>query len=118
MLDKLSIEIREATTRYMQITCKDKATGQDFDLTGYDVQTWISFDSNQRYVPTVIVGSLASYEIPAEMSLGTRRGVAETRIFKDGDVFEVLSVNITVDKAERPDLEHHAPELGGTENET
>lgn len=119
MLDELSIEIREATTRYMQITCKDKATKQAFDLTGYDVQTWISFGSNQRYVPTVVVGSLVSYEIPAEMSLGTRRGVAETRIFKDGDVFEVLRVNITVYNAVRPDLEHHAPdELGGTENET
>lgn len=118
MLAEISLEIREATTRYMNITCKDKQTGQDFDLSGYDVQTWIAFGEAERYVPTVAAGSLVSYEIPAELSLGARRGVAETRIFKDGDVFEVLRANITVYKAERPDLEHHAPELGGTENET
>lgn len=40
------------------------------------------------------------------MSLGAKRGVAETRIFQNGgdDVFEVLRVNITVFKADRPDL--------------
>lgn len=108
MLDELSIEIREATTRYMQITCKDREAGQNFDLSGYDVQTWIRFGAKKKYVPTVVVDSLVSYEIPAEMSLNARNGIAETRIFKDGDVFEVLRVNITVQKAERPDLEHHS----------
>ena len=78
---------------------------------GYDIQTWIAFGTNKRYVPTVVAGNLVSYEIPADMSLNTRRGVAETRIFKDGGVFEVLRVNITVYKAEKPDLEHHAPDV-------
>lgn len=110
MLAEYALELREATTRYMQIPCKDKETGQDFDLMGYDIQTWIAFGTNKRYVPTVVAGNLVSYKIPADMSLNTRRGVAETRIFKDGDVFEVLRVNITVYKAEKPDLEHHAPD--------
>lgn len=114
MLAEYALEIREATTRYMQITCKDRETGQDFDLTGYDVQTWIAFGANKRYVPTVVAGNLVSYEIPADMSLNARRGVAETRIFKDGDVFEVLRVNITVYKAEKPDLTHHVPEGGNS----
>lgn len=111
MLAEYSLEIREATTRYMQITCKDKLTGQNFDLTGYSVQTWISFGAEKAYVPTVVVGNMVSYEIPAGMSLNTRRGVAETRIFKDGDddVFEILRVNITVHKADKPDLVVHVP---------
>ena len=112
MLAEYSLELREATTRYMQITCKDKLTGQDFDLTGYSVQTWISFGAQKAYVPTVIVGSMVSYEIPAAMSLNSRRGVAETRIFRnsDDDVFEVLRVNITVHKADKPDLVVHVPD--------
>ena len=109
MLAEYSLELREATTRYMQITCKDKLTGQNFDLTDYDIQTWIAFGGQKRYVPTVKAGSLVSYKIPAEMSLNARTGVAETRIFKDGDVFEVLRVGISVYRAAKPDLEHHAP---------
>ena len=111
MLAEYSLELREATTRFMQITCKDKNTGQNFDLTDYSVQTWISFGTQKAYVPTVIVGSMVSYESPAAMSLNERRGVAETRIFKDGDddVFEVLRVNITVHKADKPDLVAHIP---------
>ena len=70
---------------------------------------WIAFGEQKRYVPTVKAGSLVSYKIPAEMSLNARTGVAETRIFKDGDVFEVLRVGISVYKAAKPDLEHHAP---------
>lgn len=42
--------------------------------------------------------------------LNARCGVAETRIFKNGDVFEVLRANITVYKAEKPDL---IPNEGG-----
>ena len=110
MLAEYALELREATTRYMQIICKDKQTGQDFDLTGYDVQTWIAFGANKRYVPTVVASNLVSYTIPADMSLDAWQGVAETRIFKDGDVFEVLRVKITVYKADKPDLEHHAPD--------
>lgn len=111
MLTEYTLELREATTRYMQITCKDKETGQNFDLTGYSIQTWIAFGENKRYVPTVTVDSTISYEIPADMSLNTNYGVAETRIFKGGDVFEVLRVNIKVHKANKPDLEYHAPNV-------
>ena len=110
MLAEYGIEIREATTRYMQITCKDKTTGQDFDLTGYDIQTWVSFGENERYVPMVVAGNFLSYEIPADMSLNAKRGVAETRIFQGDDVFEVLRVNITVYKAGKPDLTPNAPD--------
>lgn len=107
MLAELSIEMREATTRYMNITCKDPTTGEAFDFTGYDVQTWVAFGTEQRYVENIIINNIVSYKIPATMSLGARTGVAETRIFKDGDVFEVLRANITVHKARKPDTEFH-----------
>lgn len=110
MLTEFAIELREATTRYVQITCKDRMTGEPFDLAGYDVQTWVSIGANKDYVPNAVVENIINYKIPAEMSLGARRGVAETRIFKNGDVFEVLRANITVYKAEKPDL---IPNEGG-----
>lgn len=110
MLTEFNVEIREATTRYIQITCKDRSTGQAFDLTGYNVQTWVSFGANRAYVPNAVVENIINYKIPADMSLGARRGTAETRIFKNGDVFEVLRANITVYKAEKPDL---IPNEGG-----
>lgn len=96
--------IREATTRYVNITCKNKATGEAFDFDGFVVQTYLAFGEQTRYVPTTIVSNLVSYKIPAEISLGVWRGTAETRIFKDGDVFEVLRINVTVQKAEKPDI--------------
>lgn len=97
--------IREATTRYVSITCKNKATGEAFDFDGFTVQTHLAFGEQTRYVPSTVVGNLVSYKIPAEISLGVWRGTAETRIFKDGDVFEVLRINVTVQKAEKPDIE-------------
>lgn len=96
--------IREATTRYVNITCKNKATGEAFDFGGFAVQTHLAFGEQTRYVPTTVVGNLVSYKIPAGISLGVWRGTAETRIFKDGDVFEVLRINVTVQKAEKPDI--------------
>lgn len=110
MLTDFAIELREATTRYIQITCKDRQTGQAFDLAGYDVQTWVSFGANKDYVPNTVVSNVINYKIPAAMSLGAKRGVAETRIFKNGDVFEVLRANIAVYKADKPDL---IPNEGG-----
>ena len=105
MLEELNIEIREATTRYVEITCKNQETGEDFDFEGYTVQTWVGFGPKKQYVENTIVENIVSYCIPAALSLGARDGVAETRIFKDGDVFEVLRVNITVHKAGKPDTE-------------
>lgn len=99
-----TIEIREATTRIEEITCKDKNTGDPFDFTGYTVRTWISFGDEGVYVPTTIVNNVLSYEIPAAASLGAKRGVAETRIFKGDRVYEVLRMDIRVAKAEKPDL--------------
>ena len=101
---EMNMEIREGTTRYVNITCKSKETGLAFDFTGYTVQTHLAFGSHKQYVNTVIVDNLVSYKIPAEVSLGTFIGVAETRIFKDGNVFEVLRINVTVKKAEQPDI--------------
>lgn len=115
MSDSLSIWIKEATAHYMNITCKSKKTGQDFDLDGYDVQTWISFGEGDVYLPNTIIGPLVSYRIPPELTLGKRSGAAETRIFKGGDVFEVLRVNISVSRAGKPDLEPHAPTGSGEE---
>lgn len=102
-IKEMSLTIREATTRYINITCKSAETGQAFDFDGYTVQTFLSFRDNQQYVSTAIVDNLLSYKIPAEISVGARNGVAETRIFKNSDVFEVLRINITVKKAEKPD---------------
>lgn len=96
--------IREATKRYVSITCKNKATGEAFDFGGFAVQTHLAFGTKKQYVPTAIVDNLVSYKIPAAISLGTRSGTAETRIFKDGDVYEVLRINVTVQKAEQPDI--------------
>ena len=99
-----NMEIREATTRYVDIACKDKATGNDFDFTGYTVQTFLKFGSQRQYIETIIIGSTVSYKIPASISKGAKSGIAETRIFKDGDVYEVLRINIKVAKAEKPDI--------------
>lgn len=106
MLAELSIEMREATTRYMNITCKDPVTGGAFDFSGYDVQTWVSFGVKQAYVANTIVENMVSYKIPAEMSKNEKHGIAETRIFRNGDVFEVLRVNIAIYKAGKPDTEY------------
>lgn len=102
-ISEMNLEIREATTRYINITCKSKETGEDFDFTDYTVQTHLHFGVRREYVNTVIVGNMVSYKIPASVSLGTRSGVAETRIFKDDDVYEVLRINIAVAKADKPD---------------
>ena len=103
-IEEMELTIREATTRYMNITCRDKTTGEAFDFTDYVVQTYLAFGKNEQYVNTTVVENILSYKIPAEISLGTRNGVAETRIFKDGDVYEVLRVNINIVKAKKPDL--------------
>ena len=103
-ISEYELEIREATTRYINITCKSKETGYDFDFTGYTVQTRLHFGTRKEYVNSTIINNIVSYKIPAAISLGTRSGIAETRIFKDGDVYEVLRINVTVRKADKPDL--------------
>lgn len=103
-VEKMSITIKEATTRYVNITCKNRGTGEPFDFTGYTVQTHLRFGDDQRYLNTAIVENLLSYKIPADASLGKQDGIAETRIFKNGDVFEVLRIDIKVSKADKPDL--------------
>ena len=113
-IKEMHIEMREATTRYMNILCKTEA-GEPFDFTDYDVQTWVAFGANEIYVPNTIVENLLSYRIPPEVSLARRSGVAETRIFKAGDVFEVLRVVISVNSAGKPDLEPHEPTGAETE---
>ena len=100
-----NICIREATTRYINITCMSKETGEAFNFDGYTVQTHLAFGANKQYVPTAILGNIVSYKIPAAISVGSKNGTAETRIFKDGDVYEILRINVTVQKAEKPDLE-------------
>lgn len=100
-----SLELREATTRYINITCKSMETGEPFDFDGFTVQTHLRFGERRQYVPTTIVENVVSYKIPAEASLGARTGIAETRIFKNGDVFEVYRFNIAVKRADRPDTE-------------
>lgn len=104
-----TIELVEGTTRYEELTCKDQ-DGNDFDFTGYDVRTWLSFGGGM-YVPTVVAGNIVSYEIPAAASVGCGKAKAETRIFKDGKVYEILRLNIRIIPAEKPDLE--PVELGG-----
>ena len=99
----MSLAMREATTRYINITCKSAETGLDFDFDGYTVQTYLSFGPRGQYAESIIVGNMVSYKIPAEISRGTRSGVAETRIFKNGNVFEVLRILIAVEKANKPD---------------
>lgn len=104
-VSEMKLEIREATTRYINITCKSKETDDPFDFDGFTVQTVLSFNGTKQYVNTATIENIVSYKIPAEASLGATHGVAETRIFKDGDVFEVLRININVKKAEKPDIE-------------
>ena len=103
-ISEMDLEIREATTRYINVTCKSRETGADFDFTDYTVQTHLHFGNKKEYVTTTIVGNMVNYKIPAEVSLGARNGIAETRIFKDGDVYEVLRINVKVMKADKPDL--------------
>ncbi len=103
-MSEMSLVIREATTRNINITCKSKETGEDFNFNGYTAQTYLTFGAKNRYVTTDINGNIVSYKIPADISRGMTSGVAETRVFKDGDVYEVLHINITVIKAEKPDI--------------
>lgn len=110
MLAGKNIEIREGTTRYVNISCRDRSTGAAFDFTGYDVQTWVGFGGRSQYVPTAVDASVVRFKIPADLSVGAKNGTAETRIFKNGDVFEVLQMSIIVYKAKKPDMEWHAPD--------
>ena len=103
-IKEMALTIREATTRYINITCKSKETGKAFDFDGYTVQTHLRFGPKKQYINTVIVDNLVSYKIPADISLGAKNGIAETRIYKNGDVYEVLRINITVQKADKPDI--------------
>lgn len=103
-ITNMNLEIREATTRYINITCKSKETGEAFDFTDFVAQTYLDFKENKSYVPTTIVGNVVSYKIPADISLGAKSGIAETRIFKNGDVYEVLRIDIKVVKADKPDI--------------
>ena len=103
-ISNMNLEIREATTRYINITCKSKQTGEDFDFTDFTAQTYIDFKTDADYVPTTIAGNIVSYKIPAALSLGAKSGIAETRIFKNGDVYEVLRIDIKVYKANKPDI--------------
>ena len=104
-IKEMDLCIREATTRYINITCKSRETSEAFDFSGFTVQTHLTFGARKQYVENIIVDNLVSYKIPAEISLGARSGTAETRIFKDGDVYEVLRINIAVQKAVKPDTE-------------
>ena len=104
-ITEMNLVMREATTRYINITCNNKQTGEPFDFDGYTVQTHLSFGSKRQYVATTVIENLVSYKIPADISYGARNGIAETRIFKNDDVFEVLRINIAVFKADQPDLE-------------
>lgn len=104
-ITEYSLEMREATTRYINITCKSKETGEPFDFDGFTVQTFLDFGNRRQYVQSTVIENMVSYKIPAEASLGARSGIAETRIFKNGDVYEVLRINITVKKADKPDTE-------------
>lgn len=101
-IEYINIAMVEGTTRFVEVTCKDQS-GDPFDLSGYEIRTWISFDNS--YLPTVVVENIVSYEIPASLSVGKRSGIAETRIFKDGRVFEVIRVKIAVVDAKKPDIE-------------
>lgn len=103
-ITEYKMTIREGTTRYVSITCRSKDTGQAFDFDGYEIRTHLSFGVDRRYVQTVVEDNLVSYKIPADISLRQKFGVAETRIFKNGDVFEVLRINIAVAKADKPDI--------------
>ncbi len=96
------IELVEGTTRYEQIACKDQ-DGNDFDFAGYDVRTWLSFGSG-IYVPTTVIGNVLSYEVPASASVGVKTAYAETRIFKNGKVFEVIRLKFNVVASKKPDL--------------
>lgn len=104
-------KIREGTTRYVQITCKDDE-GQNFDFTGFTVQSFAKFGSNTTYLNTTIVDNIVSYEIPASISVGQSYGCVETRIFKDGDddVFDVYEVRVPVLPSIKPDLTYHGEE--------
>lgn len=101
---EFSISLREGTTRYISITCKNKSTGDSFNFDGYTVRTHLSFGKNKCYVPTTIIGNIVNYKIPANISVGEISGVAETRIFKNDDVFEVLRINVSIAKATKPDV--------------
>ena len=101
MLEK-NIKLVEGTTRFEEITCKDQE-GSAFDFNGYEVRTWMSF-AGGMYVPTVIAGNLVSFEIPAAASVGTKRARIETRIFKNGKVFEIIRFNVSIIPSEQPDL--------------
>ena len=98
------IELVEGTTRFVQITCLDQDNVTPFDFDGYDVRTWLSLDGGM-YVPTVLAGNIVSYEIPAAASVGEESATAETRIFKDAKVFEIIHVDISIVKADKADLE-------------
>lgn len=106
MVEVGSIKIREGTTRYMQITCKND-NDEPFDFSDFDVQSFARFGRTEVYLPTIVVENILSYEIPAYISVGAVNGVVETRIFKHGDddVFDVYEVKVSITPSVKPDLE-------------
>jgi hypothetical protein len=87
----------------VEIVCRAQDCGA-FDLSGYAVQTYLGLGDG-RYLPTEGRQNLLTYKIPAEATVGQRSGTVETRIFgENGDVFEVITLEIEVIPALKPDI--------------
>ena len=100
MLTPMEISYREGTTRYVQINCKDQE-GQDFNFDGYEAQTYLRM-GKEMYLPTVKVGNVLSFKIPAEVSVGQLSGRSETRIFKGDDVASVIEIKYDIVPSPKP----------------
>ena len=103
MLTPTEIRFREGTTRYVQITCKDQ-DGADFDLDGYEAQTYLHM-GREMYLPTAKVGNMLSFKIPADVSVGQIFGRSETRIFKGDDVASVIEIKYDIVPSPKPNTQ-------------
>lgn len=103
----------EATTRKEIFECVNEKH-EPYDFTGFQAHTYVAFKGRpsrsaavEHYLETKIENNEVSFIIPAAYSVGMGSGVYETRIFKDGEVYGVVTGDITVMKSKKADLTPH-----------
>lgn len=97
--------IREGTTRYVQITCRDKDNaGRPFDFTDCRLQTYLEMGSTHSYLPTTVAGNIVCFTIPATASVGQSVGYSVTRAFRGEDVVSIMEIEYEIVPSKKPDI--------------
>ena len=101
-ITEMNLVMREATTRYINITCNNKQTGEPFDFDGYTVQTHLSFGS-KNLTFSYFWSSLISPNPPK--SEGNAIKYSKTLSGSGKIIVLDLTNSFNSSKADKPDLE-------------